>query len=239
MGLHAEGYKSDLNTDTAALYILQRQHADGSWPAQNADTRPPLWLDDIGQTARSMRALQLYTPKANAAEYRKAIRMAAGWMAGAHPFNNDDRGWRLAGLAWAGTDKPAIAKAMKELLGTQRADGGWSDLPSMQSTAYATGKSLVALHVGGLPVSSPAYQRGIKYLLRTQQEDGSWYVQTRALAFQPWSDAGFPHEHDQFISSAGRNWAAMALTMALPEGGPATTAATLTHRVAKASAGDE
>jgi hypothetical protein len=87
----------------------------------------------------------------------------------------------------------------------------------MQSTAYATGKSLVALHLAGVSASSPAYQRGVKWLLGNQQEDGSWYVQTRALGFQPWFDAGFPHGHNQWISAAGTNWAAMALTYALPE----------------------
>jgi hypothetical protein len=87
----------------------------------------------------------------------------------------------------------------------------------MESTAYATGKSLVALHTAGLPVSDPAYKRGIKWLLSHQQQDGSWWVQTRALAFQPSFDAGFPHEHDQWISSAATNWAAMALTLALPD----------------------
>ena len=54
-------------------------------------------------------------------------------------------------------------------------------------------------------------------LLSTQQEDGSWYVQTRALGFQPWFDAGFPHAHNQWISAAGTNWAAMALAYTLPE----------------------
>jgi ankyrin repeat protein len=219
MGLSAEGYKPDINTDTAALYILLRQHANGEWPAQHADNRPPICLDFIGQTARSMRALQLYMPHAGAEDYRKAIRLAANWLANAHSYNNDDRGWRLAGLAWAAANKAATQQAMKELLAAQRPDGGWSDLPTMESTAYATGKSLVALQIAGLPVSHPAYQRGIKLLLRTQQEDGSWYVRTRALAFQPWFDAGFPHGHDQWISSAGTNWAAMALALALPEAG--------------------
>lgn len=222
MGLYDEGYKADLNTDTAARFILQRQHANGEWPAQHADSRPPLCLDYIGMTARSMRALQLFTPKANSADYQKGIRLAAAWLANAHSYNNDDRSWRVEGLAWAGTNKAATTQAMKELLATQKPDGSWSDLPSMESTAYATGKSLVALHTAGLPVASAAYQRGLKWLLRTQHEDGSWFVQTRALGFQPWSDAGFPHKYNQFISSAGTNWAAMALTFALPEGGMQT-----------------
>jgi len=219
MGLAAEGYKPDLNTDTTALYILQRQHANGEWPAQHADIRPPICLDYVGLTARAMRALQLYMPKAGAENYRKAIRLAANWLATAHAYNNDDRSWRLAGLAWAGTDKFATQKALKELLAAQRADGGWSDQPTMESTAYATGKSLVALHIAGVPATDPAYRRGIKLLLKTQQEDGSWYVQTRALGFQPYFDAGFPNSHDQWISAAGTNWAAMALAYALPETG--------------------
>ena len=165
----------------------------------------------------SMRALQLYAPKMDTATYRGSIEKAATWLANAHSSSNDDRSWRLAGLAWAGTSKAATQNAMKELLAAQKADGSWSDLPSMEGSAYATGKSLVALTIGGLPVSDPAYKRGVKWLLSNQQQDGSWYVQTRAMAFQPYFDAGFPHGHDQWISTAGTNWAAMALTLALPE----------------------
>jgi squalene cyclase len=95
----------------------------------------------------------------------------------------------------------------------------------MESTAYATGKSLVALRTAGLPASSKAYQRGVAWLLAHQDKDGSWYVKTRAMGFQPMFDAGFPHGASQFISAAATNWAAMALTMALPETKPVVTAA--------------
>ena len=217
MGLNAEGYKPDLNTDAAAMDILSRQQPTGEWAAKTSDQRPPLCLDYTGETALSMRALQLYAPKTDAAVYRKSIQLAATWLANAKSYSNDDRGWRLAGLAWAGTDKAATQRAMQELLATQRPDGSWADLPTMESTAYATGKSLVALEIGGLPTSDPAYQRGVKWLLGHQEKDGSWYVQSRALGFQPYFDAGFPHGHDQWISTAGTNWAAMALTLALPE----------------------
>jgi ankyrin repeat protein len=217
LGLDAEGYKPDLNTDAVAMHLLWRQNADGSWFYPAADTRQPLCLDYIGNTAMSMRALQLYAPKTNTVAYRAAVQRAAAWLVQAKSANNDDLGWRLAGLAWAGTNKPATQKAMRELLAAQKPDGGWSDLRSMESTAYATGKSLVALHIAGMAAADPVYQRGVKWLLKNQQEDGSWYVQTRALAFQPAFDAGFPHGHNQWISAAGTNWAAMALTLALPE----------------------
>jgi hypothetical protein len=92
----------------------------------------------------------------------------------------------------------------------------------MESTAYATAKSLVALQIGGLPGSNTVYQRAIMFLLSTQQEGGSWYVKSRALGFQPWFDAGVPHGYDQWISAAGTSWAAMSLALALPETGPIT-----------------
>jgi hypothetical protein len=216
IGLNAEGYKPDLDTDNAVMHILSRQSTDGHWDQPHADTRQPLCLGYIGDTALAMRGLQLYALKADPAPYRRAVQKAASWLASAQSFNNDDRSWRVAGLAWAGTNKPAMQRAVEELAAHQKPDGGWSDLPTMESTAYATGKSMVALHLAGVAASDPVYRRGIDWLLKHQDEDGSWYVQTRALAFQPWSDAGFPHGYDQFISSAGTNWAAMALAMALP-----------------------
>jgi len=216
IGLDAEHYKADLNTDAAAMYLKSHQSPDGQWVYPAADARPPICSDYIGQTAVSMRALQLYAPKADKAAYDQAIQLAAAWMAKAQSRNNEDRSYRLLGLAWAGTDRNATQKAMRELLAKQRPDGGWSDLDSMESSAYATGKSLFALQTADLPVSDAAYRRAVKFLLSTQQEDGSWYVKTRAMASQPYFDAGFPHGFDQWISAAGTSWATMALSLASP-----------------------
>jgi ankyrin repeat protein len=229
LGLNAEGYKADLNTDAAAMHILSRQRSNGEWQYPLADTRQPLCLDHIGDTALSLRALQLYAPKTDVAAYRRAIQTAAVWLASATSYSNDDRSWKVAGLAWSGANKPATQKAIRELLAAQKTDGGWSDLPTMDSTAYATGKSLVALHIAGVPASDAAYRRGVDWLLKNQQQDGTWYVQTRAMAFQPAFDAGFPHETSQWISAAGTNWATMALTLALPE------SANVTAEVARVS----
>jgi len=217
IGLDAEHYKPDLNTDTVAMYLKATQFTDGHWPYVAADIRPPICSDYIGQTVVAMRALQLYAPKTDQAAYDQSIRLAAAWIARSHARNNADRMARVLGLAWAANDKDATQKAVRELLATQRSDGGWSDLDSTQSTAYATGKSLFALQTAGVSPSDPAYRRAVRYLLDTQQEDGSWYVKSRALAIQPYFDAGFPHGFDQWISAAGTSWATVALSRAAPQ----------------------
>ena len=216
VGLDAEHYQPDLNTDAVAMYLKSHQSPDGQWAYPAADSRPPICSDYIGQTALSMRGLQLYAPKTDKAAYDQSIQLAASWIAKARPRNNEDRGWRVLGLAWAARDKAATQQAMRELLAVQRPDGGWSDLESMESTPYATGKALYALQIAGLPASDASYKRAVQFLLNTQQEDGSWYTKTRAMAFQPYFDAGFPHAFDQWISAAGSSWATMALSQALP-----------------------
>ena len=208
VGLDAEHYKADLNTDAVALYLKSRQVADGHWPYFAVDQRPPICSMYVGQTALSMRALQLYAP-----QFDKAIQLAAAWLAHAPARTTEDAIWKVQGLAWAARDAAALKKAQNDLLALQRANGGWADLPTMEPGAYSTGRALVALQNAGLPVSDPAYQRGMKHLLATQLEDGSWFVRTRALGFQPYFETGFPHGVNQSISAAGTSWATMALTL--------------------------
>jgi len=216
LDLDALGYKADLSTDAVAMYIQTHQMADGHW-ALGPESRAPLCTENpLAQAVLAMRGLQLYAPRVDQAAYAKSIQLAANWIAAYRPTNHYDLAWRLQGLAWAGGNNDAIAKARRDLLGVQRPDGGWSDFASMESNAYTTGLAMVALESSGLPVSDPAYQRGVHYLLSTQLEDGSWHVRTRAAALQPYFDNGFPHGVDQWISAAGTSMATMALTLAAP-----------------------
>jgi ankyrin repeat protein len=216
LGLAAENYAPDAATDAMARFLKSQQSPDGGWRV--FAHRPPIESSDIQVTAASLRALQAYGPKTQRAEYETAAKRAADWLMKAQPRTTEDRAFQLLGLGWAGVNaKDAfIRKAVRDLVAEQRPDGGWAQIPSLESDAYATGQALVALkEAGAHPASDPAYIRGIAFLLKTQIEDGSWYVRSRAIAFQPYFESGFPHGHDQWISAAATNWATMALALSV------------------------
>jgi ankyrin repeat protein len=214
VGLQAEKYKPDFTTDIVARFIRSRQQADGHWALPEATSRPPLCNGPITATAQGMRALQAYAPVTAKKEYDAAAELAGKWLLTAPVNNNEDRAFRLMGLVWARQDKATIQKAQRDLIATQRPDGGWAAIPSVESEAYSTGQALVALHESGVAATDAAYQKGVQFLLKTQLEDGSWYMQTRAVPIQPYFDDGFPHGVDQWISAAGTNWSTMALSFA-------------------------
>jgi len=225
MGLSAEQHKPDLVTDTLARFIYLRQSPDGHWPSMTPTPRPPLTASALTQTAVSARALQLYAPASDRAAYEAAVRRAAGWLARATAQDAAERAYRLMGLAWTSADKAAIRAAMKDVATAQRVDGGWSDLPSLPSGAFATAQALVALQEAGMQATDRVYQRGVRYLLDTQLEDGSWFAKSRSVPLQPYFDNGFPHKTDQWISAAATNWATMALVRAARAERPRATVA--------------
>ncbi len=213
VGLAAESYPPDTATDAQAYFLKRTQMPDGHWAI--LANRPPIESSDIQVTATSMRALQLYAPKAQRAAYDKSIAAAAAWLVKATPRVTEDRAFQLLGLRWSTAPAAVIQQAGQALIAEQRADGGWSQLPTLDSDAYATGQALFALvDSGAITTASPSYQLGVDFLVKTQLADGSWFVATRAIPIQPLFDAGFPHGRDAFISAAATNWAAMALALA-------------------------
>ena len=170
-------------------------------------------------TATCMRALQLYAPATRRADYQPAIDRAAAWVAQAVPVSTEDYVFQLLGQYWSGAPSSVIQDRAHGLLARQRHDGGWAQLVTLESDAYATGQALVALaQSGAIPVTDLAYKRGVQFLLKTQFADGSWFVRSRALPIQPHFESGFPFGRDQFISAAGTNWAATALALGVREG---------------------
>jgi hypothetical protein len=162
--------------------------------------------------ALAIYSLKQYAPAAEKADTDRALARAAAWLESARPATTQDRAYHLMGLAWSNASQAAISTAAKALAASQRPDGGWNQLPTMGSDAYATGEALYALSVSGkMSTSDPVYKKGVKYLLRTQAPDGTWHVKSRSIWVQPYFESGFPYGHDQWISAAGTSWAVMAL----------------------------
>jgi ankyrin repeat protein len=215
IGLHALGYAPDDLTDAHARYLLAVQNPAGYWPSH--ERRPPSSDGPIMGTALTLRAIQLYPVAALEDQTAERVARARRWLLEQEARTHNERVFQLLGLVWAGEGAPQLRPLAARILSEQRPDGGWAQLPGLESDAWATGQALVALEeAGALTIGSPAHQRGLKFLLRTQFDDGSWWVRSRAWPFQPHFDSGFPHGKDQWVSAAGTTWAVIALLKTLP-----------------------
>jgi ankyrin repeat protein/cytochrome c len=213
LGLAADGYGGDPATDAQAIWLKRRQASDGHWPI--VTLRPPIESNDVEATAVAMRALQIFAPPSRRAEYAEAVGRAREWLTTASASTTEERAFRLLGLAWAEASRDAIEAAARDLLASQREDGGWAQTDRMGSDAYATGEALVALRESaGVPAGDRRYRRGLEYLLRTQIDDGSWFVETRAVPIQAYFESGFPYGVNQWVSAAATAWATTALALA-------------------------
>ena len=215
-GMATSHRPADEYTDAIIHYLKMMQMPKGYWQtALPAGIRPPLTSDDFLTTAMTIYALTVYSPVIEKADTESRLARAAAWLASSQAMTTQERAFQLLGLGWAKGDAAAIDRATRSLVDTQRSDGGWAQLPTMGSDAYATGQALYALSVAGnVQADNSVYQRGVKYLLRTQAPDGSWHIKSRSLPIQPYFESGFPYGHDQWISAAGTSWASMALSRA-------------------------
>jgi hypothetical protein len=215
IALAAAGAARDDATDALVHFLTLKQAKDGRW--RTTLFRPPANDSDFTATALAVRGLQLFGPRGRGEEIAGRVARARDWLVSATPRTTEDRTFQLLGLKWAGARKADVDQAVAGLLAEQGKDGGWSQLGSMSSDAYATGQVLVALQQSGaVSVADRAYRRGTRFLLWTQLEDGSWFVRGRSLPVQPFFESGFPHGRSQFISCAATSWAAMALALTAP-----------------------
>jgi N-acyl-D-amino-acid deacylase len=221
LALDQAGHRADDTTAMLIEYLLVRQKPEGAWPA--VMPRPPSEGSTFTNNTLALRAMKQWAPKGESKaatvlgqRMEKAAERGRDWLLKNQPKDTEDRAFLLRGLVVAGVESQLIEQARKILLEQQQTDGGWAQLPNLQSDAYATGIVLVALLQSGSPADHPAVRKGVKYLIQTQKQDGSWLVTTRSKPVQKWFDNDDPHGKSQFISMAATGWAVQALLETLP-----------------------
>ena len=216
-GLAAEAVPPGAVTDGQVHHLVTIQGSDGRWI--NNVPRPPMMSSDITATALSIHAIRSYGWRGRGEEFAASIDRARRWLWTVKAGTNEEATFQLLGLHWAGESVEMLHCLIESLRRGQRSDGGWAQLPTLESDAYATGQALHALaQVVKDPLADPAWRRGVRFLLETQEDDGTWHVARRAFPVQPTMSSGFPHHRDSWISAAATSWAVLALTQASPVG---------------------
>lgn len=214
------GWKPDATTAAVTEYLLQWQRDLVHWRPQSR--RPPTEQSLFTSTHVALRGLKVFGTLEQRERIDRRFEQVRAWLLKTPAQDTEDRVFRLRSLRVAGVPEVELRAAAKELLDTQRADGGWEQLPGMKTDSYATATALVALHqAGGLATADAAYQKGLRYLLDQQLADGSWLVTSRSKPIQSHFESGYPHGTNQFISISAAGWATTALALALPEVAPA------------------
>lgn len=208
--LRAQGYPAGQMTAALVHKMAQSQMADGHWVGWAP--RPPIESGDIQATAMTIRALRCYPLPGRRGEMDARLARGRQWLLAAKPRTTEEYIMRLEGLAWSGASAAAVREAARQLAALQRGDGGWGQLPSLHSDAYATAKALIALH--GTPGIGD-HSAAVRFLRTTQHADGTWHVKTRAIPLQPLKDVEFPHGRDQWVSASATSLAVQALALQL------------------------
>jgi ankyrin repeat protein len=216
LALVAEHHPLDRVTATMTHWVLARQMPDGRWLG-NGLNRPPSEYSSISHTAIAAGGLVAYALPGRQKEIDESLRKARQWLLTADAKSAEERGMRLMGLVWTKAPRPAVTAAIKAIGDKQAATGGWSQFDRTDPDAYATGLSLYALHVAGVPATDAAYRKGVAFLLRTQYQDGPWLVRTHSFPVQRYFESGFPFGRHQWISAAGTSWATLAIAQTLPD----------------------
>ena len=216
MALLAEGHPLDTTTAAMTHWLMARQMPDGRWLG-NGLNRPPSEYSLITHTAIAAGGLKSYPIAGRKNEIAETLRRAQGWLLAAEAKSAEERGMRLMGLIWTAAPRARVTAAIKDVRDRQEANGGWSQFGRTAPDAYATGLSLYALHVAGVPPTDETYRKGVAFLLGTQYQDGTWLVRTHSFPVQRYFESGFPYGRHQWISTAGTSWASLAIAQTLPD----------------------
>ncbi|MEX0727020.1 MAG: prenyltransferase/squalene oxidase repeat-containing protein [Planctomycetaceae bacterium] len=110
-----------------------------------------------------------------------------------------------------GNKQQDVSKRVDLILSRQREDGGWTQIPEMESDAYATGQTLYSLALAGIPSDHEAVRKAWPFLVKTQNADGSWPMISR-----PHEPNGVRANNLDPITAAGTGWGVLGLLRSSP-----------------------
>ena len=124
-------------------HLVTIQASDGRWI--NSIPRPPIESSDVTATALAIHAIKTYGWQGRKEEFAASIEHARRWLWTVKAETNEEAIFQLLGLHWAGEPAEKLTGLVESLRQQQRKDGGWAQLPTLESDAYATGEALYAL----------------------------------------------------------------------------------------------
>lgn len=199
-----------------AQEIASKQRPDGSWEFFATLRRPPINESQATDAVWIIMALQGETGP-DAPESRRAVlARAIAWLDAAKGSGiHQEKVLKLLLAIRSGKPRDRMQAAIDELLGLQRADGGWSQtVPEPKSDAFATGQTLYVLSLAGYTAERPEIRRALDFLVATQKPDGSWPMNSRS------TPDGSPGGAKLLtpITCAASSWATLALARLAPKG---------------------
>jgi len=190
--------------------IVNDQGNDGSWKRVN-EARPILSSPD---TLTTLALLVLSAPNAPdmGKEGKAAQERGLQWL---QTVKSDDelQPTALRLILWRRLGKPASEwkPLHQRLRSAQNEDGGWSQIKSANSDAYATGQALFALAEDGVMKDDAAIRGAQLFLERSQRQDGAWAMTSRAIMGNGKVATNF-----EPITHAGTAWAVMGMVRSVP-----------------------
>ena len=196
-----DGLTKMLNT------VKDDQLEDGSWHAW-PNSRPPFF----GPSDEIMSGLATLAASSSSNETIRSVRdRGVRWLAESKT-DDDPQSLAIRLIIWTRIQKPEEERRqlIQRIEQRQKADGGWSQSPDMESDAWATGQAMYALTEAGMKPNELTISRGKKFLMQNQKPDGSWPMTSRPIA-----PGGAASTSLIPIIGAGSAWAVMGLVRAL------------------------
>ncbi|HVX16035.1 MAG TPA: prenyltransferase/squalene oxidase repeat-containing protein [Pirellulales bacterium] len=207
-----DGQKESLRL--IAEEIVKKQQADGSWEFFDTLRRPPINESQTTDAAWIILALDAASGTEVPDPHRAALEKASAWWKDAKRSDDllQDKVFELLLALRAGRPRDGVQTLVDELFARQQADGGWRQLTTMTSDAFATGQVLYALSLADQTVERPEIRRAVEFLVATQKPDGSWPMTSRST---PNGEPGSAKNLAP-ITCAASSWAVLGLARLVP-----------------------